>query len=124
MFHPAVGSAWDGAASIRKNFAGLLKDFDPDIALHSVRSESSGTLAYDSGTYDETIAPINTAALDATDLIRVNSGSTVKDVAEYLGVPVPDVIKQLFCSTAVDLQRDVSFQSCGLVDLMAALTKV
>jgi translation initiation factor IF-2 len=47
------------------------------------------------GTYDETIAPIDTAALGATDLIRINSGSTVKDVAEYLGVPVPEVIKKL-----------------------------
>jgi translation initiation factor IF-2 len=47
------------------------------------------------GTYDETIAPIDAAALEATDLIRVNSGSTVKDVAEYLGVPVPEVIKKL-----------------------------
>jgi translation initiation factor IF-2 len=47
------------------------------------------------GTYDETIAPIDTAALGATDLIRVNSGSTVKDVAEYLGVAVPEVIKKL-----------------------------
>jgi translation initiation factor IF-2 len=47
------------------------------------------------GTYDETIAPIDTAAMEATDLIRVNSGSTVKDVAEYLGVPVPELIKKL-----------------------------
>jgi len=47
------------------------------------------------GTYDETIAPIDTAAMEATDLIRVNSGSTVKDIAEYLGVPVPEVIKKL-----------------------------
>jgi translation initiation factor IF-2 len=47
------------------------------------------------GTYDETIAPIDATALEATDLIRVNSGSTVKDVAEYLGVPVPEVIKKL-----------------------------
>ncbi|MCL2768603.1 MAG: translation initiation factor IF-2 [Solirubrobacterales bacterium] len=47
------------------------------------------------GTYDETIAPLDTAAIEATDLIRVNSGSTVKDVAEYLGVPVPEVIKRL-----------------------------
>jgi translation initiation factor IF-2 len=37
------------------------------------------------GTYDETIAPIDTAAMEATD----------KDVAEYLGVPVPEVIKKL-----------------------------
>src|SRR3954447_3986905 len=29
------------------------------------------------------------------DTIRVNSGSTVKDVAEYLGVPLPEVIKKL-----------------------------
>jgi translation initiation factor IF-2 len=47
------------------------------------------------GTYDETIAPIDTAAMEATDTIRVNSGSTVKDVAEYLGVPVPELIKKL-----------------------------
>ena len=47
------------------------------------------------GTYDETIAPIDTAAMEATDLVRVTSGSTVKDVAEYLGVPVPEVIKKL-----------------------------
>jgi translation initiation factor IF-2 len=47
------------------------------------------------GTYDETIAPIDQAAMEATDLIRINSGSTVKDVAEYLGVPVPEVIKKL-----------------------------
>jgi translation initiation factor IF-2 len=47
------------------------------------------------GTYDDTIAPIDAAAMEATDMIRVNSGSTVKDVAEYLGVPVPEVIKKL-----------------------------
>ena len=47
------------------------------------------------GTYDETIAPIDTASQGATDLIRVNSGSTVKDVAEYLGVPIPEIIKKL-----------------------------
>ncbi|MGO9248546.1 MAG: translation initiation factor IF-2 [Solirubrobacteraceae bacterium] len=47
------------------------------------------------GTYDDTIAPIDAAAMEATDEIRVNSGSTVKDIAEYLGVPVPEVIKKL-----------------------------
>jgi translation initiation factor IF-2 len=47
------------------------------------------------GTYDETIAPIDTSAMEATDLIRVNSGSTVKDIAEYLGVAVPEIIKKL-----------------------------
>jgi translation initiation factor IF-2 len=47
------------------------------------------------GTYDETIAPIDTTAMETTDLVRVNSGSTVKDVAEYLGAPVPEIIKKL-----------------------------
>jgi translation initiation factor IF-2 len=47
------------------------------------------------GTYDDTIAPIDTSAMEATDVIRINSGSTVKDVAEYLGVAVPEVIKKL-----------------------------
>jgi translation initiation factor IF-2 len=47
------------------------------------------------GSYDDTIAPIDTAALGATDLVRVNSGSTVKDVAEYFGVAVPEIIKKL-----------------------------
>jgi len=47
------------------------------------------------GSYDDTIAPIDNSALEATDLVRVNSGSTVKDVAEYLGVPIPEIIKKL-----------------------------
>jgi translation initiation factor IF-2 len=48
------------------------------------------------GTYDDTIAPIdNTAATGDGQLTRINSGSTVKDVAEYLGVPVPEIIKKL-----------------------------
>jgi translation initiation factor IF-2 len=47
------------------------------------------------GTYDDSVRPLDTDAQVTTDTIKVNSGSTVKDVAEYLGVPVPDVIKQL-----------------------------
>jgi translation initiation factor IF-2 len=45
------------------------------------------------GTYVEPQAQ-DVASLKA-DVIKVNSGSTVKDVAEYLGVPVPDIIKKL-----------------------------
>ena len=44
---------------------------------------------------DTPVEPLDTSAQSATDTIRINSGSTVKDVAEYLGVPVPDVIKEL-----------------------------
>jgi translation initiation factor IF-2 len=47
------------------------------------------------GTYDDTVAPIDTSLLEATDLIRINSGSTVKDVAEYFGVAVPEIIRNL-----------------------------
>ena len=32
---------------------------------------------------------------DQPDTVQINSGSTVKDVAEYLGVPVPEVMKKL-----------------------------
>jgi translation initiation factor IF-2 len=38
---------------------------------------------------------LDTSAQEAVDLVRINSGSTVKDVAEYFGVPVPEVIKKL-----------------------------
>jgi translation initiation factor IF-2 len=46
--------------------------------------------------YDEEAAsrPSQTA-LAEPDTVRINSGSTVKDVAEYLSVPVPEIMKQL-----------------------------
>jgi translation initiation factor IF-2 len=44
---------------------------------------------------EQGVAELDTSALTRTDVIRVNSGSTVKDVSEYLGVPVPDIIKKL-----------------------------
>ncbi|MHB1859909.1 MAG: translation initiation factor IF-2 [Solirubrobacteraceae bacterium] len=47
------------------------------------------------GLEEEIVAPLDASAMVATDLIRINSGSTVKDVAEYLGVPVPEIIKKL-----------------------------
>jgi translation initiation factor IF-2 len=45
------------------------------------------------GTYTEPV-PQDASVLQA-DVIKVNSGSTVKDVAEYLGVAIPEVIKKL-----------------------------
>ncbi|HEV7804597.1 MAG TPA: translation initiation factor IF-2 [Solirubrobacteraceae bacterium] len=47
------------------------------------------------GTYDDTVAPLDATAATHTDLVRVNSGSTVKDIAESMGVPVPEIIKKL-----------------------------
>src|SRR4051794_4672272 len=46
------------------------------------------------GTYQEP-APRVAPADPSKTVIRVASGSTVKDVAEYFGVPVPEVIKKL-----------------------------
>src|SRR3984885_6997498 len=48
------------------------------------------------GIYDEEAEsrPSRTA-LAEPDATRINSGSTVKDVAEYLDVPVPEIMKQL-----------------------------
>jgi translation initiation factor IF-2 len=43
----------------------------------------------------EAVPAIDRSAQQRTDLIRINSGSTVKDVAEYMGVPVPEIIKKL-----------------------------
>jgi translation initiation factor IF-2 len=45
------------------------------------------------GTYEEPVAQ-DVSSLKP-DLIRLNSGSTVKDVSEYLGVGVPELIKKL-----------------------------
>jgi translation initiation factor IF-2 len=49
------------------------------------------------GTYDDEAEsrPSTSTALAAPDATRINSGSTVKDVAEYLDVPVPEVMKKL-----------------------------
>lgn len=71
VFHSTVGPTWEGTVEIRREFAGILKNFDPDITLHSQRSETSGTLAYDSGTYEETIA-------------RVKGGAPIKARGSYL----------------------------------------
>jgi translation initiation factor IF-2 len=50
------------------------------------------------GIYDEEAESRPSAsrtALAEPDAIQINSGSTVKDVAEYLDVPVPEVMKKL-----------------------------
>jgi translation initiation factor IF-2 len=46
------------------------------------------------GTYEEP-APLETRQPSGPAHVRVNSGSTVKDVAEYLDVAVPEIIKRL-----------------------------
>ncbi|MCW2954692.1 MAG: translation initiation factor [Conexibacter sp.] len=46
------------------------------------------------GTYEEP-APLAPAVPTGPAHVRINSGSTVKDVAEYLDVPIPEIIKKL-----------------------------
>ncbi len=46
------------------------------------------------GTYEEP-APLETRQPSGPTHVRINSGSTVKDVAEYLDVPIPEIIKRL-----------------------------
>ena len=46
------------------------------------------------GTYEEP-APLETRQPTGPTHVRVNSGSTVKDIAEYFDVPVPEIIKRL-----------------------------
>lgn len=58
VFLPNSGERWSGPKSIRHNFAKLQKQFDPHLNLHSVDCEASGSLAYDSGRYDETLDPV------------------------------------------------------------------
>ena len=58
VFLPTVGASWNGTATIRKNCAGLQAKFNPHIVVHSIWTEASGLLAYDSGTYEETLVPI------------------------------------------------------------------
>jgi len=56
-FLPTSGERWEGMPAIRKNFARLLKRFDPRLTMQSIKSEASGNLAYDSGSFDEVLAP-------------------------------------------------------------------
>jgi len=68
-----------------------------------------GRLAYEeAGQRETTIAEVQD--------IRVNSGSTVKDVAEYLGVPVPEIIKKLMgLGEMATLTQTLSDEAIGLL---------
>jgi len=68
------------------------------------------------GTYDDTVAPLNEAAATHTDLVRINSGSTVKDIAESMGVPVPEIIKKLMMlGEMATLTQTLSDEAVGVL---------
>jgi translation initiation factor IF-2 len=71
------------------------------------------------GVYDEEAESRPAAsrtALAEPDAIQINSGSTVKDVAEYLDVPVPEVMKKLMALGEMKtLTQTLSDESIGVL---------
>jgi translation initiation factor IF-2 len=68
------------------------------------------------GTYDEVAAATPAPRPTAPDTIRMNSGSTVKEAAESLGVPVPEVIKKLMgLGEMATLTQTLSDEALGVV---------
>ncbi|MDQ3677488.1 MAG: translation initiation factor IF-2, partial [Actinomycetota bacterium] len=68
------------------------------------------------GTYDDTVAPLDAKAATHTDLVRINSGSTVKDIAESMGVPVPEIIKKLMTlGEMATLTQTLSDEAVGVL---------
>ncbi len=68
------------------------------------------------GVYNDTIAPLDVEAQSSIDTVRVTSGSNVKEVAESLGVPVPDVIKKLMMlGQMATLTQTLSDDAIGII---------
>jgi translation initiation factor IF-2 len=68
------------------------------------------------GTYDEVAAATPAPRPTAPDLIRINSGSTVKETAESLGVAVPEVIKKLMSlGEMATLTQTLSDEALGVL---------
>ncbi|HVL31150.1 MAG TPA: translation initiation factor IF-2 [Solirubrobacteraceae bacterium] len=68
------------------------------------------------GTYDDTVAPLDASAATHTDVVRINSGSTVKDIAESMGVPVPEIIKKLMMlGEMATLTQTLSDEAVGVL---------
>jgi ketosteroid isomerase-like protein len=55
------GSRVRGAAALRKLYESITATYNSDLTFQSLRVESSGSLAYDSGTYSETLIDRATA---------------------------------------------------------------
>lgn len=63
VFLPTSRKRWSGTTEIRRNFAALLTQVSADLHLHSLKTGMSGDLAYDSGSYEETITPVKTGKI-------------------------------------------------------------
>ncbi|HEX4108882.1 MAG TPA: translation initiation factor IF-2 [Solirubrobacteraceae bacterium] len=68
------------------------------------------------GVYDDEPIEATPAGALAEDVVRINSGSTVKDVAEYLAVPIPEVIKKLMTlGEMATLTQTLSDEAIGVL---------
>jgi uncharacterized protein (TIGR02246 family) len=52
------GGRFTGQAAIRGLFKNVMDTVTSDVTLHSIATENSGDLAYDSGDYSETLVPV------------------------------------------------------------------
>ena len=56
-FLPPTSARFTGQAAIRGLFKSVMDAVTSNITLHSIATESSGDLAYDSGDFQETLVP-------------------------------------------------------------------
>jgi ketosteroid isomerase-like protein len=66
VFFQPNGDRIKGSVALRNLFQMIFATFNSDLTLHSENLEVSGNLAYDSGSFDETLTNIGTGA-------RINS---------------------------------------------------
>jgi ketosteroid isomerase-like protein len=62
VFLQPDGERITGSAAIRTLFQNIMSTFTSDLTLHSQNLETSGDLAYDSGTFEETLTNLATHA--------------------------------------------------------------
>lgn len=62
VFLPPTGERITGRPAIRDLSKKIMETFTSDISLHSVVTEHSGNLAYDSGDYSETLVTVSDGA--------------------------------------------------------------
>jgi uncharacterized protein (TIGR02246 family) len=56
FFNPD-GSHADGKPAIRALYQAVMRSYDSGLVFHSLHTQVSGALAYDSGDYEETLSP-------------------------------------------------------------------
>jgi ketosteroid isomerase-like protein len=90
------GARVRGATELRQLFTTITQTFDSDLHFTSVRTELSGDLAYDSGTFDET-------------LLTKATGKTLQSKGSYLTIyrrskdGVWLIIEQIWTGTPVEV---------------------